>query len=138
DGSTVFVTGDSHGSGTADDYATIAYDASNGGQRWARRYNGPAGGDDVARMLRLSPDGTKVYVTGHSRGSGSGDDYATVAYRSSTGGQLWVSRYNGVANGADQGIGVGVSPDGATVFVTGTSASTAGDDDFATVAISTA
>jgi hypothetical protein len=138
DSSTVYVTGDSHGSGTADDYATVAYNASTGAQVWARRYNGPANRDDVARSIRLSPDGSTVFVTGHSRGSGSGDDYGTVAYRSSSGAQLWVSRYNGLANGNDSATGLGVSPDGSAVFVTGRSTGATTGDDYATVGISAA
>jgi hypothetical protein len=138
DSSTVFVTGDSQGSGSADDYATVAYEASNGAQVWARRYNGPANHDDVARAISLSPDGATAFVTGHSRGSASGEDYATVAYRSSTGARLWVSRYNGLANGNDSATGLGVSPDGSTVFAAGRSMGATTGNDYATVAISAA
>ena len=34
--------------GTAEDYATVAYDAATGGRLWARRYNGPGNGRDWA------------------------------------------------------------------------------------------
>ena len=59
-----------------------------------KRYNGPGNGDDVAYALGVSPDGSKVFVTGRSTGSTSAD-YATVAYDASSGTQLWVKRYNG-------------------------------------------
>src|SRR5213593_2099509 len=41
DGTQVFVTGGSMGTSGNNDYATIAYDASTGTQRWIARYEGP-------------------------------------------------------------------------------------------------
>ena len=73
------VTGTSDGSGTASDYTTLAYDATTGSRLWLKRYNGSGNGYDYAEGLAVSPDGTKVFVTGGSWGAGS-DDYATVAY----------------------------------------------------------
>jgi hypothetical protein len=46
---------------------------------WAKRYNGPADGDDFAGALSVSLDGSKVAVTGASGGS-TGNDCATIAY----------------------------------------------------------
>jgi outer membrane protein assembly factor BamB len=65
------------GSGSYD-YGTVAYHASTGARLWKRRYDG--GSLDVATDLGVSPDGSKVFVTGYSLGSASGLDYATVAY----------------------------------------------------------
>jgi outer membrane protein assembly factor BamB len=77
-GSTVYVTGES-GSDTT--YATVAYSAGAGAQQWAKRYtgNGPDGG--AAQAVAVSPSTGTVFVTGYSSGSGSGNDYATVAYQ---------------------------------------------------------
>ncbi len=134
DGSRVFVTGASRGTGTKLDYATVAYDASSGAQLWVKRYNGPGNGIDYATALGVSVDGATVFVTGYSPGSGSGDDYATVAYNAVTGTVRWVKRYNGPGNGNDDARGLAVSPDGSTVFVTGESTGTTTEVDYATVA----
>jgi hypothetical protein len=76
----VFVTGSSTDSAGFFDYETLAYNASTGARLWAKRYNGPANGDDLASALAASPDGTKVFVTGRSTGSAGFFDYETLAY----------------------------------------------------------
>jgi hypothetical protein len=133
-GSRLFVTGDSGGSTSIDDFATVAYSASTGTQLWVKRYNGPGNGDDNAHDVGVSPDGSKVYVTGPSEGSTT-YDFATIAYNASSGAQLWLRRYSGPARGNDGSSALGVSPDGSRVFVTGGSeGSTARIGDYATVA----
>lgn len=76
-GGSVYITGYSQAtaSGVDSDYATVAYNATTGAQRWAARYTGPAPGVDVANSLAVSPTTGTVYVTGTT-----GDAYATVAY----------------------------------------------------------
>jgi WD40 repeat protein len=133
DGSEVFVTGASLGSRSRFDYTTVAYDASTGTELWARRYTSPAG-NDFAEALGVSPDGTKLFVTGRSRGSTSGWDYATVAYIASTGSHLWTKRYNGPGDAGDFAHALGVSPDGSTVFVTGRSDGSTDGPSYATLA----
>ena len=95
-GSRVFVTGESRGT-TTTDYLTVAYSAATGARLWAARYNGPGNGGDTAFSVAVSPGGSRVFVTGGSRGTRSGADYATVAYRAATGARLWAARYNGPA-----------------------------------------
>ncbi len=128
------MTGNSAGSGTGDDYATVAYDASTGAELWSARYNGPADGYETSYALGVSPDGSRVFVTGDSYGPTPGPDYATVANDASIGTELWVARYNGPANSADSAAALGVSPDGSRVFVTGVSLGETSYHDVATVA----
>jgi WD40 repeat protein len=137
DGKAVFVTGYS-GSQTSGgyDYATVAYNPATGAQLWVKRYAGPAG-DDFAHSMTVS--GSTVYVTGSSIGTNNGYDYATVAYNAATGAQLWAKRYTGAPNGNRGANSVAASPDGKTVFVTGSSyAGSTTDYDYATVAYNAA
>src|SRR5439155_13460320 len=134
DGSTVFVTGNSGGATSSSDYATVAYSASTGEKVWIRRYNGSGNFGDNPFSLVVSPDGSRVFVTGESSGTSSDFDYATLAYAAPTGKSLWASRYNGPGNGTDRALSVAVSPDGSRVFATGTSVGATGNFEFATFA----
>lgn len=134
DGSMVYVTGSSDEDDSYnpdDDYATVAYEVATGLQVWSQRYDGPESLDDEATAIAVSPDGTKVFVTGRSFAdySGSLDDYATIAYDAATGAELWVERYEGLDVGYDDANAIVADPDGTTVYVTGIS-----DADFATIA----
>ncbi len=132
----MYVTGESVGAGSGSfDYATVAYDAKTGAQKWVRRYNGPNNSVDVAKSLAVSPGGRTVYVTGYSGMQGR-YDYVTIAYNALTGARRWLSRYNGRAGGNDQGRAVAVSPDGRTVYVTGRSQGRRSGYDIATIAYS--
>jgi hypothetical protein len=80
-GGTVYVTGDSLGGKTSDDYATLAYRAATGAQLWVQRYNGPANRADAAVAAAVSPTMNSLFVTGLSQGQASNADYLTIAYR---------------------------------------------------------
>jgi hypothetical protein len=96
-----------------------------------QRYDGPGNGIDAANSIAVDALGN-VYVTGYSFGSGTGDDYAAVAYNSA-GVQNWVQRYNGPANGTDAANSIAIDAWG-NVYVTGWSAgSGTGTFDFATL-----
>lgn len=128
DDSTVFVSGQSVGSNGTNDYATVAYDAATGSRQWVKRYEGPGAGSDAALALGVAPGGSAVFVTGVSSGSTGTSDYATLAYDAATGSRRWVKRYNGPSDGDDAARDLGVSPDGSTVFVTGSSFGSARND----------
>ena len=92
-----------------------------GAQLWVKRYGNGSAYDANPVLTAASPTGRTVFVTGTSRGTTSGLDYATLAYNADTGKQLWVARYNGPANDHDFAQAIAVSPNGGTVFVTGQS-----------------
>jgi hypothetical protein len=134
DGSKVFVTGSSVDLAGSAEYASIAYDAATGTRRWISRYSGPGDEPASATSIAAGADGSKVFVTGYSYLNGS-TDYATVAYQTSSGARLWSRRYDGPANYYDFAYSIATSPDGSSVFVTGSSAANAtGSDDYATIA----
>ena len=137
-GKTVYVTGQSYGTAGVVDYATVAYKAATGARLWVRRYNGPTGSlSNVPSSVAVSPDGKKVFVTGTSI-VGQFGDYATVAYNSATGAQLWAKHYNGPLNNDDEAAAVAVSHTSGTVYVTGFSWGKVGGADYATIAYNAA
>ncbi len=137
DGSTVFVTGAYMKTSEDHDIATIAYDASDGTQKWIQRYAGPAGGYDVGTTVLVSPDGSTVFVTGSDTGLSFDDDYVTVAYSASDGTELWVRRYTRTDDTTDRADALEVSSDGQMLFVTGESFSQSSDA-YVTLAYATA
>ncbi|MBP9882093.1 MAG: SBBP repeat-containing protein [Chitinophagales bacterium] len=72
----IFVTGESEGTGTGSDIATILYDA-NGNRKWIARYNGIGNGDDVSRLTTTDASGY-LYVSGYA--SDAGYDGITLKY----------------------------------------------------------
>jgi uncharacterized delta-60 repeat protein len=118
----VYVTGQSPGSGTGYDYATIKYNAV-GQQQWVARYNGPANSDDGGHAIAVD-NSANIYVTGGSHGSGTDLDYATIKYNSA-GQQQWVARYNGPFYGWDRAGAIALDSSG-NVYVTGESAGLTG------------
>jgi uncharacterized delta-60 repeat protein len=120
----VYVTGQSTGAGTGDDYAIVKYNAD-GDTVWVRRYDGTASGDDQPWDLQVDTAGN-VYVTGQSTVAGRGYDYATVKYNAD-GDTVWVRYYDGPDSGDDVARALQVDTH-ANVYVTGTSGS-----DFITV-----
>jgi hypothetical protein len=109
------------------DYATVKYNASDGGQCWVAYYDGQASYDDYPHAIAVDNLGG-VYVTGQSWAWGIWYDYATVKYNAADGSLGWPSlsggaaRYNGPANGYDNASAIAVDNSGG-VYVTGWSAS---------------
>ena len=145
DGTLVFVTGTSIKTEDPSDsmWSTIAYDATTGMESWAKHYEGPGGYylTDSPSDIAVSPTGNRVYVTGYVSSADDYGDYATVAYRASTGERVWARTYRGGGRGDDVpgddiSYAIDVSPDGSIVVVTGESlgTDTTTAQDFATIA----
>lgn len=127
--SNVYITGSSQGSGTYDDYVTIKYNSS-GNEQWVSRYNGSANNNDVAYSVVVDP-GVNCYVTGYSKGIGTGLDCVTIKYNSA-GEEQWVARYNGVANNTDEAKAIAIDNSG-NVYITGKSIGVGTNYDYITV-----
>lgn len=125
----VYVAGSSDGVGSLYDYALIKY-SSSGVEQWVSRYNGLGNGSDEANAIAVDHLGN-VYVTGHSEGSGTGADFATIKYNAA-GEEQWVARYNGPGNMADGAGGIALDNAG-DVYVTGYSVGSGTVSDYATV-----
>lgn len=124
------------------DHFVYGIDAADGTIDWTTRHGGPDGtGTQIFSSLALSPDGARVHATGWSRSEGASvwdRSYMTYTLDTATGDMIWSIAYHGdVAEGQDEASAIAVSPDGAVVFVTGTSAVQDGRT-FATIAYSSA
>jgi DNA-binding beta-propeller fold protein YncE len=116
-GELVFVTGESGHLGEQTDYLTLALDAGTGALTWTARLGGPAGGNDVARDIAVSPTGGAVYLTGESWGTEQ-PNYLTAAYDAGTGSLDWLAPY-GTAGGFDSASALALGR--GALFITGAS-----------------
>ena len=114
DGSSVYVTGSTFRNTL--DYVTIAYGAADGSWAWTKHFDGRMDAIDDAAANAVSPDGSRVFVTGTSENDKSGADYLTVAFASATGAKVWAERYGPRDAGAAALVAI---PTGSRVFVTG-------------------
>ncbi len=103
------------------------------GRLWTASFADAQHGYDTAQAAVVSPDGGLVYVTGYRGNGHQTGDYLTIAFDAATGKRVWQRAYDGPQHLQDFPAAIGVSPNGSTVFVTGTSAGAA-NEDVATVA----
>lgn len=127
DGRSLFVTGGTYclddrrcGGAPEDAWATVAYDAATGRQRWVERL--ATGGGGGSEQIEVSRDGSRLLVHGQTEG---GRGSATVAYDPASGRQFWVARKE--AGLGYSGGGMSLSADGRTVYVGDTESFEASD-----------
>lgn len=87
----LYVTGESKGNQSYQDFATIKYDL-NGGQSWVARYSGQGHPIDSAYGMTTDDSGN-VYVTGIGGGNSNSFDCITIKY-SPDGNLLWLTPYD--------------------------------------------
>ena len=98
-------------------FMVLKIDGSNGETLWNSSYDGPVGWYDVASTIAEGPNNT-VLVSGLSDGSGTGWDWATIAYNSEDGAQVWEKRFDGPTSQSDEPSHMVANAEG-EVFVTG-------------------
>ncbi len=142
-GDRVYVTGTSWDNGTQSaDIATVAYDGATGKQLWVARHAGREGVSDFGYDVVVSPDGSRVSVTGLQNfnffdaagecadGGPICSDVATITYDAATGRQLWTADYSPSPDSCAgewnyfcalvaAGNELAVSADGGRLYVTG-------------------
>jgi streptogramin lyase len=114
----VFVTGYASNYPSGFDLATVAYSGTGRGL-WTNRYNGPGNGNDSGQAIKADTFG-RIFVTGYSAGTGTSNDFVTIAY-SNSGQPLWTNRYDGPGSGDDRTTSMVLDNTG-KVFVCGYSA----------------
>jgi len=118
DGSRVFITGTSPDASGFLRMTTRAFNAATGAILWTAFYRSPGAASADAHALAVSPDGSRVFVTGSSEDSGLTSRYTTVAYDAATGSRRWAAAYS-VQHQSARAVAIAVSPQGTRVFVTG-------------------
>jgi uncharacterized delta-60 repeat protein len=113
---------------------TIKYSGA-GGTLWTARWGLAFAEFQTAQAVATSTNGN-IYVAGYSDRTNGTSDYVILAY-SNSGSLLWTNLYHGPGQGNDRATGLAVTANG-EVFVTGYSAATNGNPDYATIAYSAA
>jgi len=75
----VYACGSSYSSTSNYDFLTVRYDGTTGTRVWSTKFNGTANNTDQAKRISVDAGGN-VYVSGDSKGSGTGSDYSTIKY----------------------------------------------------------
>lgn len=98
-------------------YAVIKY-SPDGSEQWVATYNGLGG--EIGAVAGAVDSLGNVYVTGSSKGEGTGKDYVTIKY-APDGTSLWVANYSSSGDSADGPNKIAVDHEG-NVYLTGSTA----------------
>ena len=122
-GDRIYVTGRSQGtaSGLDGDYATVAYDTATGARLWVARFTTPGFVFETGADVAVSPNGSRVYVTGGSHPWADAGDAITQAYDAASGAVVWSARNNATPERGESGWRMAVA--GARLIVAGSTGS---------------
>ena len=90
----VFIAGISTGTGTGEDWVTLAY-SNSGDPLWTNIYDGPSSGDDHANALAIDSSGN-IFVTGDDVNGSGTEEFLTIKY-SNDGVPIWTNSYPGTS-----------------------------------------
>ena len=93
----IYVTGQSAGSGTGDDFATVKYNSA-GTEQWVQRFNGTGNGADIANTVETDFAGN-VYVSGSTYSTGTGYNSVLIKYGNDASGTLKWSKQDSQNSG---------------------------------------
>ena len=104
-------------------WVTVAYRAGTGHRLWVRHFSGPNGSaDQLPSVIRVSPDGARIFVGGAIDRSGGGTQFAVVAYRANTGRRVWTAKYHGRSPSRNDSVAsLVIDPDGRYIYAAGPS-----------------
>lgn len=104
----VYITGNSDNAGlTNTDIVTIKINSA-GASQWTKRYDGTAGGNDLADAIKLDAAGNIIVagtVDTDIQSTTVNNDIALLKY-DTNGNLVWANTYNGTANGDDQAFDI--------------------------------
>jgi uncharacterized delta-60 repeat protein len=111
------------------DYFVRKYNGSNGTPIWTDIYNISGSGNDYTTAISIDSSGN-VYVTGDAITVSGNEDFYTIKYDGTNGTRIWEKSFNGLADGTDEAISIGVDPINDEVVIAGRTLAGAGNNEF--------
>lgn len=130
DGSTIYVTASPEA--TPDEFETVAYSTATGATLWS--VSSAQAPYAFATSIAVSPDSSTVYVAGWKETTnGTSSYYSIAAYAAATGDSIWQAAYTGPEKRSSAPF-MAVTPDGSQVVLAGSTTTSTGVAEYATVA----
>jgi DNA-binding beta-propeller fold protein YncE len=129
DGHTLYVTGESDGTGRSA-ATTIAYDSKSGAQEWISRLT-PGRTQNGFSDITVSADGSRLYAAGES---GTKPAVLVAKMDAANGHAVWTKTFKHPGDQLDSASRVALTPDGSTLVVGATTISSGSNFDWATIA----
>jgi hypothetical protein len=108
----------------------LAFSKKYTSEKWVARYSGAPSGLSGGSAI-VTDNQENIYITGGINKENENHDYLTIKYHKN-GNIVWVAQYNGPADGNDTATAIALDDQG-NVYVTGYSAGTDSNHDYATI-----